>query len=75
MVRLFEIGLEPFREIMTAPEFRAVPKVLETPKRSDLKEDVKNLATLHELTTECHGRKCHECHKPKNATASVAGNW
>jgi deoxyribonuclease IV len=44
-----KIGLEPFREIMTAPEFRAVPKVLETPKRSDLKEDVKNLATLHEL--------------------------
>ena len=44
-----KIGPEPFREIMTAPEFRAVPKVLETPKKSDLNEDVKNLATLREL--------------------------
>jgi deoxyribonuclease IV len=44
-----KIGLEPFREIMTAPEFRAVPKVLETPKKADLKEDVKNLATLRGL--------------------------
>jgi deoxyribonuclease-4 len=44
-----KIGLEPFREIMTAPEFRAIPKVLETPKQSDLKEDVKNLAVLRGL--------------------------
>ncbi|MBV8901505.1 MAG: deoxyribonuclease IV [Verrucomicrobia bacterium] len=49
-----KIGLEPFREIMTAPEFRAIPKVLETPKQADLKEDVKNLATLHGLTEKCH---------------------
>jgi len=47
-----KIGLEPFREIITAPEFRAVPKVLETPKQSDLEEDVKNLATLRGLAEE-----------------------
>lgn len=57
-----KIGLEPFREIMNAPDFRTVPKVLETPKKSDLKEDVKNLAVLRGLTRECHKRR-----KPKNA--------
>jgi len=44
-----KIGLAPFREIMNAPEFVAVPKVLETPKKEDLKEDVVNLGVLKSL--------------------------
>jgi deoxyribonuclease IV len=44
-----KIGLAPFREIMNAPEFAAIPKVLETPKKEDLKEDVMNLGVLKGL--------------------------
>jgi deoxyribonuclease IV len=44
-----KIGLAPFREIMNAPEFAAIPKVLETPKKEDLKEDVVNLGALKGL--------------------------
>jgi deoxyribonuclease-4 len=44
-----QIGLEAFRYIMTAPHLAKVPKVLETPKGKDLREDVENLATLHSL--------------------------
>src|SRR3984885_4781972 len=33
-------GLAPFGEIMASGEFMAIPKVLETPKKKDLKEDV-----------------------------------
>ncbi len=43
------IGLTPFREIMRSPEFRNVPKVLETPKGPDEKADVENLRVLREL--------------------------
>jgi endonuclease IV len=34
---------------MNAPEFAAIPKVLETPKKEDLKEDVVNLGVLKSL--------------------------
>jgi deoxyribonuclease-4 len=44
-----KIGLAPFREIMRSPEFSAIPKVLETPKKEDLKEDVMNLRVLTDL--------------------------
>ncbi len=44
-----KIGLAPFREIMRSPEFSAIPKVLETPKKEDLKEDVVNLRVLREF--------------------------
>jgi deoxyribonuclease-4 len=40
------IGCEGFRYFMNAPELAAVPKVLETPKEKDLKDDVANLAVL-----------------------------
>ena len=43
------IGLEPFRYLMREPAFRDIPKVLETPKGKDLKEDVENLNTLRSL--------------------------
>jgi deoxyribonuclease IV len=41
-----KIGLAPFSEIMRSREFGAIPKVLETPKKEDLKEDVENLRVL-----------------------------
>jgi deoxyribonuclease IV len=44
-----KIGLAPFREIMRSGEFTAIPKVLETPKKEDLKEDVANLGVLMEM--------------------------
>ena len=44
-----KIGLAPFSEIMRSKEFNAIPKVLETPKGEDLKEDVENLKVLTNL--------------------------
>jgi deoxyribonuclease-4 len=43
------IGLEAFRFIMRDPRFRKIPKVLETPKGTEMKEDVENMATLRSL--------------------------
>ncbi|HEY1770037.1 MAG TPA: deoxyribonuclease IV [Chthoniobacterales bacterium] len=43
------IGLEAFRVIMRDRRFRKIPKVLETPKGKELREDVENLRTLREL--------------------------
>ena len=43
------IGLEAFRFIMRNRRFRKIPKVLETPKEKDLREDVINLKTLRKL--------------------------
>ena len=44
-----QIGLDAFRFIMRDRRFRRIPKVLETPKEKDLKEDVVNLKTLRGL--------------------------
>ncbi len=44
-----KIGLPPFRFIMRDRRFRGIPKVLETPKSKDLREDVENLRTLRRL--------------------------
>ncbi len=41
-----KIGLAPFRFIMRDRRFRQIPKVLETPKGKDLREDVVNLKIL-----------------------------
>jgi deoxyribonuclease-4 len=43
------IGLAAFRFIMRDRRLRNVPKVLETPKGKELREDVLNLATLRRL--------------------------
>src|SRR6266853_964352 len=43
------IGLEAFQFIMRNRRFRDIPKVLETPKGKDLREDVMNLKTLRRL--------------------------
>ncbi len=44
-----KIGLHAFRVIMRDRRLRQVPKVLETPKDKDLREDVENMRTLREL--------------------------
>jgi deoxyribonuclease-4 len=49
-----EIGLAAFRFIMNERRFRKIPKVLETPKGKELKEDVLNLKTLRRLMTSTH---------------------
>jgi deoxyribonuclease-4 len=46
------IGPDAFRFIMRDSRFRKVPKVLETPKGKDLREDVVNLRTLHALANQ-----------------------
>jgi len=43
------IGLDAFRFIMRDRRFRKIPKVLETPKGKELREDVMNLKTLRTL--------------------------
>jgi deoxyribonuclease-4 len=47
-----KIGLEAFRFIIRDRRFREIPKVLETPKGKDLREDVENLKTLRALANE-----------------------
>jgi deoxyribonuclease-4 len=44
-----QIGLDAFRFIMHDRRLGKIPKVLETPKGKDLKEDVENLKTLRGL--------------------------
>ncbi len=44
-----EIGLAAFRFIMNEPRFRKIPKVLETPKGKELKEDMLNMKMLRRL--------------------------
>lgn len=44
-----EIGIEAFRLLMNDKRFRAVPKILETPKDDEMTEDFENLAVLKNL--------------------------
>src|SRR5205085_5675370 len=44
-----QIGLHAFRSIMRDRRFRRIPKVLETPKGKELREDVANMKTLRRL--------------------------
>jgi deoxyribonuclease-4 len=44
-----KIGLAPFRFLMRESRFAAIPKVLETPKGKELKEDRENLGILRSL--------------------------
>jgi deoxyribonuclease-4 len=46
------IGLDPFRFIIRQPRFRKIPKVLETPKGKEMKEDIENMSLLRSLITE-----------------------
>jgi deoxyribonuclease IV len=47
-----KIGLHAFRFIMRDHRFPKIPKVLETPKSQDLREDVENLRTLRDLIAD-----------------------
>jgi deoxyribonuclease IV len=47
-----QIGLDAFRFIMRDRRFRKIPKVLETPKGKELREDVMNLKTLRTLAAD-----------------------
>jgi deoxyribonuclease IV len=47
-----KIGLDAFRFIMRDRRFRRIPKVLETPKGKDLREDVMNLKVLRALANK-----------------------
>ena len=44
-----KIGLHAFRFIMRSRRLNKIPKVLETPKEKDLREDVENMKTLRRL--------------------------
>src|SRR6266404_2043518 len=46
------IGPDPFRFIMRSRRFRKIPKVLETPKGKDLREDVANMKTLRGMLAD-----------------------
>ncbi len=46
------IGPQGFRWLMHDPRLKGVPKILETPKGKDLKEDKMNLAVLRRLASE-----------------------
>jgi len=43
------LGLDAFRFIMNDRRFGAIPKILETPKGVDMKEDIENLSVLRSL--------------------------
>lgn len=60
------IGLEAFRCLVNDRRFAAVPKILETPKGPDLKEDMMNLALLRSLVDESPARG------PRNIAGSRA---
>jgi deoxyribonuclease-4 len=47
-----QIGVDAFRFIMRSQRLKKVPKVLETPKGKDLREDVMNLKTLRTLAAD-----------------------
>jgi deoxyribonuclease-4 len=47
-----KIGLEAFRLLFNDERFFDIPKILETPKEDDLKDDVKNMQTIIKLINE-----------------------
>lgn len=53
-----QIGLVPFRYLMTSPRFANIPKVLETPKGKEMLEDVENMAALLALIRPRARRPC-----------------
>jgi len=44
-----KVGLDVFAFVMTEPRFRKIPKVLETPKGKEMREDVENLTALRAM--------------------------
>jgi deoxyribonuclease-4 len=59
-----KIGLEAFRVIMRDRRLRKIPKVLETPKGKDLREDVENMRALRALAEgPSSGRSVQEANR------------
>ena len=54
------LGLEAFRLLVNDKRFAGTPKILETPKGEDLKEDMMNLATLRSLVSRGRARSSRE---------------
>ena len=54
------LGMDAFRFLVNDERFAGVPKILETPKGEDLKEDLMNLATLRSLMS---GRRARSMRK------------
>jgi deoxyribonuclease-4 len=52
-----KIGQEAFRYFMCAPRFRDIPKVLETPKGKEMREDVENMNVLRGFITKVRASK------------------
>jgi len=46
------IGLQAFQSLINDHRFSQIPKILETPKGKDLKEDRMNLRTLRRLFSD-----------------------
>ena len=52
------IGIEGFTLLMNDPRFENIPKILETPKEEDMREDIENMDILRSLRhTPKHDRK------------------
>ena len=66
-----QIGLAAFRFIMNDRRFRKIPKVLETPKGKELREDVVNLRVLRRLVQIPQPRQAAE--RPVVPTRLPAG--
>ena len=66
-----QIGLAAFRFIMNDRRFRKIPKVLETPKGKELREDVVNLRVLRRLVQIPQPRQAAE--RPVVPTRRPAG--
>jgi deoxyribonuclease-4 len=49
------IGKRGFALLMKDERFHAIPKILETPKGPDMKEDVENMKVLRSLAHQAHG--------------------
>lgn len=54
------LGLDAFRFLVNDERFTDVPKILETPKGEELKEDLMNLATLRSLVSRGRTRLTRE---------------
>ena len=68
-----QMGLAAFRFIMNEPRFRNIPKVLETPKGKELREDTANMRTLRRLITTGSDRTGSRVHLPKNGRSQQVG--
>jgi len=68
-----QMGLAAFRFIMNEPRFRNIPKVLETPKGKELREDTANMRTLRRLITTGSDRTGSRVHLPKNSRSQQVG--